>query len=488
MMDLDRARDRVREAGGKDLCERLDHLDAVRMNVPAPLPNTLSPPDADTTPDYDVAMAGGGLSLLLAPMLAERGLRVAVFDRARIGQAHREWNGSFAEVDALVRSGVVRADDVPSLIVAQYDHGVCRWHEGGSYPVSRVLDMAVDAGALLRLARERSEERGVHLFDEHPVLALSAGPRSVALSLGGKHGTRTVTARVVIDARGVSSPSATADLICPTVGGVIDGLRQGDDDLAINPRVGEILATTEHVQEGRQHIWEAFPGRAGETTVYLFYYDLADRVGPGSLLRLYARFFEQLPHYKEGDHRLVRPTFGYIPGWSRLTPAPRPSTPRVVLVGDAAARHSPLTFCGFGNTVRGLAATVERVMAELEGTSTVAQDAPIHSGTGALARMMATPPTEPHRAHELNALLDTAFSVLHDLGDDAYGALLRDEMLPRDFVRFLHKTSLKRPQVYRDVIGGFGLVNVGRWGANIARQWWASPKSSAPRLFGPRSF
>jgi lycopene cyclase CruA len=72
-MDLDRARDRVREAGGQDLCERLEHLDAVRVNVPAPRPDSLSPPDADTIPDYDVAMAGGGLSLLLAPMLAERG-------------------------------------------------------------------------------------------------------------------------------------------------------------------------------------------------------------------------------------------------------------------------------------------------------------------------------------------------------------------------------------------------------------------------------
>lgn len=459
------------------MCERLEHLDAMRVSLPQPADQSVQVPDPDATPDYDVAMVGGGLSLLLAPMLADIGLRVAVFDRAKIGQAHREWNGSHAEVDALAASGIFRREELESLVVARYDYGVCRWHEGGSYPVSHVLDMAVDAGGLLRLTRQRCEERGVHLHDFHSLAAMSPGPDSVALRLRDAHGdvARTVTAKVAIDARGASSPFATADLVCPTVGGVLRDLREGDDDRAMNPRVGDILATTDHVEDGRQHIWEAFPGRSGETTVYLFYYDLSDRVGPGSLMRLYARFFERLPDYKDGDAKVVRPTFGYIPGWSRLTPAPRPTSPRVVLVGDAAARHSPLTFCGFGNSVRSLTPTVERIVEAVEGRGArEPEDAAIHAGTGALARMMASPPSSPHRAHELNALLDTAFSVLHEMGDEAYGALLRDEMATGELIRFLHRTSLKRPQVYRDVFTTFGLANVGRWSANVLREWMAT--------------
>lgn len=477
MNDWQLARDRVRDAGGDELCERLEHLDAMRASLPQPSQPAIEAPDAGVAPDYDVAMVGGGLSLLLAPMLAERGLKVAVFDRARIGAAHREWNGSDAEVEALRQSGLFEPGELESLVVARYDYGVCRWHEGGSYPVARVLDTAVDAGGLLSLVRERCERRGVHLFDGHGLAAMSAGENAVALRLRRREGAGTsdVTARVVIDARGASSPYATADLVCPTVGGVLSGLREGDDDKAMNPRVGDILATTDHVEEGRQHIWEAFPGRPGETTVYLFYYDLSERVGPGSLMRLYARFFDRLPDYKDGEAQMLRPTFGYIPGWSRLVPAPRPTSPRVVLVGDAAAKHSPLTFCGFGNTVRSLEPTVDRIVTTVErGRSQDLDDAPIHAGTGALARMMATPSTDPRRAHELNMLLDAAFSVLHELGDEAYGALLRDEMMPGEFIRFLHRTSLKRPQVYRDVFTTFGLARVGKWSANVLREWIGS--------------
>src|SRR4051812_28298278 len=91
------ARSRVREAGGDELCERLEHLDATR-GAPRRAPAlgaepALRSPDRGARPDFDAVIAGGGLSLLLAPLLAARGLRVAVFDRATVGAAHREWNG-----------------------------------------------------------------------------------------------------------------------------------------------------------------------------------------------------------------------------------------------------------------------------------------------------------------------------------------------------------------------------------------------------------
>jgi lycopene cyclase CruA len=454
--------------------ERLEHLDATRTRR-ARDDDAPKAPDRGASTDCDVALVGGGLSLLVAPALAARGLRVRVFERNTAAVAHREWNASARELTALVRGGVLSDDELRNVVIARYREGFCRWHEGGTYAVTQVLDHAVDAGALLAIVRRRAEALGVGFEDAHTLVGCAEGPDAIAMRFRtGGGALREASARVMIDARGASSPWATADLICPTVGGVLTGLAEGSERHEIDPAVGEILVTTEHVEDGRQHIWEGFPGRPGEVTVYLFYYDRVEAVGDGSLLRLYARFFETLPRYKRGDVRLVRPTFGYIPGWSRLTPAPKGPSPRVMLVGDAAARHSPLTYCGFGATLRSfsrVADAVARAVGEgrLNGLDGALHDTALHAGTGALAHMIASPPREPSRAGELNRLLDAAFSTLHAMGDARFAALLRDEMNVTDFVRFLHTTSLRHPRVYPEVFRVLGAMGVTRWGASIAR-------------------
>ena len=477
-MNTDEARARVRAVAGPELLERLQHLDATRTRAPVDDRPPARAPDRGAAVDCDVALVGGGLSLLYAPVLAALGVRVHVFDRGRAGATHREWNASDPELAALVTMGVVTADELAGLIIARYREGFCRWHQGGTYPVTGVLDRSVDAGALLALVRRRAESLGVVFHDGWALTGHATGERSVALRFADAAGAACeVVARLMIDARGAASPSATADLICPTVGGVFTGLAQGGAPDEIDPAVGEILVTTEGVEAGRQHIWEGFPGRPGETTVYLFYYDKRERVGDGSLVDLYARFFATLPRYKRGDAVLQRATFGYIPGWSRLSPAPRPPSPRIVLVGDAAARHSPLTYCGFGATLRSVQAASARVAAALAAETValdpVVHDTPLHHGTGALAHMIASPPQSPAQAQALNGLLDAAFGTLHAMGDAAYGRLLRDEMSGGEFFRFLHATSRRRPEVYGWVFRVMGAAGVGRWGAGVMRGLWS---------------
>ena len=370
-----------------------------------------------------------------------------------------------------------------------------------------VLDCAVDAPRLAREVRLRAEARGVRFIDGHSVVAHRAGPCGVRLWLEPRDGgaVRELSARLMVDARGASSPyAAAADLVCPTVGGVLGGLDEGSAPDQIDPTVGQILATVEHAVRvpasdpsaapgaramQRQHIWEAFPGHPGETTVYLFYYAPSAAVAPGALLSLYARFFEQLPRYKRGAAKLLRPTFGYIPGWSRLTTGPAPLEPRVMLVGDAAARHSPLTFCGFGSMLRSFRGAAQRIVEALARDdrsgapiAPAVLDAPIHAGTGALARMMASPP--PGAA--LNALLDAAFGSLAEMGDAAYGALLRDEMSAAEFVSFLHRTSMRRPRVYADVFRTLGVGAVGRWGVGLVGQLLSAAVARAPAAVGAR--
>jgi lycopene cyclase CruA len=472
--DLARARSLVAEAGGPALLERLDALEAARALGPR-APDVARPVDAGEALDADVILAGGGLSLLLAPALARLGARVVVVDRHRAGEAHREWNASAAELRPLIAEGLVDEATLDALVVARYRHGVCRWHGGGSYPVNGVLDHAVDAGPLLRRVRAVAEARGVRVLDHHAIVAEHGGPHGVRVRLKGPSGPTELSARLLVDARGASSPYASADLLCPTVGGVLEGLTNGDAPDELDPTVGDILATIDGVDEGRQHIWEGFPGRAGETTVYLFYYADRTRVAPGSLLALYARFFATRPRYKRGDARLVRPTFGYIPGWSRLTPAPAPTMPRIALFGDVAARHSPLTYCGFGAMLRSFRPSADRIAALLDAPAAtharplgpLLPDASIHGGTGALSAMMSRPSTDPRRAHDLNRLLDAAFSTLHTLGDGPYRALLQDAMEPRAFLDFLLKTARIRPQVYRDVFAILGVSPTLRWAARV---------------------
>jgi len=472
-MNVADARARVRESGGVDLLERLDHLDAHR-NEHAPENDAPPRPELDAATDFDVVIVGGGLWSILAPVLAAGGARVAVFDRSRIGVAHREWNASRPELEALIAAKLFSADELDRLIVARYDHGICRFHGGGTYAVHGALDCAVDAGPLLAHARELAEQRGVSFFDFHSLDSHSSGRTAVRLKFIDKAGQiRTVTSKLMVDARGAASPYATGDLVCPTVGGVLRGLAEGTADTEMNPRVGEILATIDPIEKGRQHVWEAFPGRAGETTVYLFYYARSDE--NASLAELFARFFATLPNYKHGTAELVRPTFGFIPGWSRLTKAPRPPDPRVVLVGDAAARHSPLTYCGFGATLRSLGPASRSILETLDQRKitlkNVMDDPPVHTLTGALAHMLASRAFE---GDSVNELLDAAFRTLHEMGDDAYGALLRDEMRPAAFVEFLRKTAATHPAVWGKIMRGLGLGVVGRWSLGLARTFAAS--------------
>ncbi len=461
----------VRDAGGAELAERLAHLDRLRDVASV---STRSPPapSAGCSVEFDVILAGGGLWSLLAPVLAARGLSVAVVERARAAAAHREWNASGPELEALVRAGLFTAQELSELVVARYDYGVCRFHGGGSYPVTGVLDHAVDAGPLLARARALAERRGVTFLDGHEVLSHASGVSAVRV-LARRTGEpsappREITARLLVDARGAASPYATADLVCPTVGGVLRGLVAGDAPDEMNPRVGDILATVDPVVDGRQHVWEAFPGRAGETTVYLFYYARAhERV---SLAELYADFFETLPRYKRGPITLQRPTFGLIPGWSRLSPGPRAPGPRVVLVGDAASRHSPLTYCGFGATLRSLAPAAEAISRGIHGPprelGCVVDDAPVHSLTGALAHMMAS---RSFHGDELNGLLDAAFGALSEMGNARYASLLRDELSPGGVVQFLRRTAARHPAVWGKVVRGLGVGPAGRWSLGVAR-------------------
>lgn len=453
---------------------------------------------------FDVVLAGGGLSLIYAAALGQAGRKVAVFDRRAIGCGHREWNISRAELAPLTQSGLFTADEVAALIRQQYRVGLCRFGGGADHLVRDVLDCVVDAEALLVALREKAQAAGVTLIPHHGLVGYrpqAAGVRVAIAPVADPLRRRDLSARLLIDALGAQSPHAAFDLLCPTVGGVMDDLILGSARDELDPSLGEILVTTEGVEGGEQHIWEGFPTpgeRAAfpmqaaasdrppgppsrQMTVYLFYYQRSGRIedriqaGEQPLFSLYERFFATLPRYKRGALRLLRPTYGYIPGYTRLRPMPASPGDRVFLVGDAAARHSPLTFCGFGSMIRsflpisqGLTQALSDGDLSQERLAALWTEPPALKVMGGLTLMM-MPPASLGAAGMvkdpdwINRLLDTAFGVLAGFGQEPYAAFLQDRVDAETFTRFMFATAKQQPSVYRQAFSHLSPSEITAW-------------------------
>ena len=264
--------------------------------------------------------------------------------------------------------------------------------------------------------------------------------------------------------------------------------------------MGEILASTEGVEERRQHIWECFPGprraggEGGRAAVYLFYYCEPDTLGERPLFELYERFFRLRSRYKRGDAaRLSKATYGYIPAYTRLSPTPTAPSDRVILVGDAAGRHSPLTFCGFGSMIRSfrpvgdaLRDRLERDRLSRRSLASVWTEPPCLRLVGALALMMipfgergASGPARGDMTRqgpdEINRLLDVAFRTLAGMGQGTYAQMVRDEIGVRDFREFMLRTARLRPTIYREVFQHLTPPEIAVWSAQLAgltaRSW-----------------
>ena len=102
--------------------------------------------------------------------MARYGYRVLLFDRGEVGCAHREWNISRDELRALVEVGFCGWDDLRDVIMAEYDSGVVRFYAGPGEQATElwmpdILNVALDANALLRLARRKLEAAGGVVLD-----------------------------------------------------------------------------------------------------------------------------------------------------------------------------------------------------------------------------------------------------------------------------------------------------------------------------------
>jgi lycopene cyclase CruA len=536
------------EMGALDHLERIQRLDAtwdaIRNNPLAdgrPSPASANavylqtniqdrvPWRCESKRDFDLIYAGGGLGLIHAAVIARRyGYRVLLFDRGEVGCAHREWNISRAELARLVAAGFCDWAELADVIMAEYERGVVRFHaaNGDAHELSMrdVLNVALDAGALLRLARRKLEAAGGVVLDGRlfrRVETNTTGALRVEVELapegaGGQPGaaaSERYRARLLLDGMGSSSPLALRRFggqpfaaVCPTVGTVATGFVAGCAPDQHNPRVGDILISVADAQRGQQYMWEGFPGRGDDLTVYLFYYDtirgwgigdegwgapsFASHLPPPNLMQLFEDYFALLPTYKlpGSAFRHLKPVYGYIPARHSLRRQEAPLLRGVLPIGDSAAQQSPLTFCGFGAHIRNLGRTTALLDEALRNNLLEPQHLrPISSYQAnvslnwVFSRFM-----QPWRTPgDVNALQNIFLAVLGELGEDLAQRFFRDQMRWSDYHRMVLGMFRHHPQIVVKAWHVLGPDGIRRWIADYLAYSGAALLAAAGRRLGP---
>lgn len=460
---------------------------------------------------FDIIYAGGGLNLLNAAVMTRRyGLRVLVFDRFTVGAVHREWNISREELRELLEVELLTQDELESVIQREYHAGLVRFHSqhiqvpAAELHLKGVLDVAVDAEKLTSLCmkkildHQRSGLPNVVLNNTTFVRCTVQPSSGVTVDVTSTPGQqRSFAARLLIDGMGSTSPIACQlncgrpfSLVCPTVGTVARGYKQGNAPGAVDPDAGEVLVTTEDAYNGRQLIWEAFPGAGDQVAIYLFHY--AEAGTAIDLLELFDRFFEQLPSYKDTSAvEIIKPVYGFIPaGYNIALPwQKKPKVlayDRVLSLGDAAAFQSPLTFCGFGSYVRNLRRITTLLALALQANCLQAADLNqirASEAVPAVARafskfMIAKPPrTEP--AWQVNETLNVFCRILNDLGPQVTSNFFKDRIGWLDYTRLVLKTPVYYPYIYRLAFSTLSLAE----GIGWVTSWLQLGRQSAGFVF-----
>src|SRR5579859_3126675 len=300
-------------------------------------------PSLPKTDTFDIIYAGGGLNLLNAAVMTLRyGLRVLVFDRFTVGAVHREWNISREELRELLDVGLLTTDELETVIQREYEDGIVRFHSANiatppaELHLKNVLDVAIDADKLTALCLQKilshqpSSGQANIVLDGTTFVRCAVQPtRGVTIDVTDKASEQhSYGARLLIDGMGSTSPIACQlncgkpfSLVCPTVGTVARGYKQGEAPDAVSTTVGEVLVSTEDVRNGRQLIWETFPGADDQVAIYLFYYaETGNNAQAVDLLALFNDFFALLPSYKDTSSvEIVKPVYGFIPAGYNIT-------------------------------------------------------------------------------------------------------------------------------------------------------------------------
>jgi lycopene cyclase CruA len=447
--------------------------------------------------EFEIIYAGGVVGLLHAATIACRyQRRVLVFDEGAVGQTMRDWNISDDDLRALERAGLFTREEIEAAVVNRYRSGFVKFHDKGSRVktpplwIDGVLDIAVESNRLLALASaklEASETDSALIGGLRFVRCYVQPDRVVVEAQDTRTGKRSLfAARLFVDATNTGSlvsrqlnDAHSITHVCPTVGTVSRGFTRGTETGQVDFTVGEILVSNEDARDHRQLIWEGFAGSPArdEYTTRLFFYDAVNSPADKSLLALFERYFEQLPSYKRtgAQWRVVKPVFGHTPAFNaqRLSDHRRRTAEnRVLLIGDAAGRVSPLTFNGFGAHVRALRSqthlTELALKADLLDASSLSEinaRAPRVAQLTSLAEFLR--PTAKSAPSTVNETLNAVMAALHSLDERVRRELFQDRMSFSALKRLLSRTAKLYPRIFQRVREHLGARGTFWWLANI---------------------
>ena len=456
---------------------------------PKPPPIVRRAPDIQR-PDstWDIIVVGGALGALNAAMMAQLGYKVALVERIKFGRMNREWNISRSELQTLVDVGLLSQAELESVIAREYKDNFNLFFSGNNPACARapvlhtptVLNIAMDCDRLLQLCGEKLTAAGGQIFErtEFEQAFLETDRITVQVRNLETAQEMHLQSRLLIDAMGTTSRIAQQitigkafDSVCPTIGGVIKG---GFEAGVWDSNYGEPLFTNGDISRGRQPIWEMFPGKGDDLTIYLFHYHQIEPDNPGSLLELYEDFFTCLPEYRRcnvDDLEWRKATFGYIPGrFSRNAADRRPGYDRVLSIGDAAAFNSPLVFTGFGSLVRNLPRVTHLLHTVLEldlltgenlGKINAYQDN--LAATWIFSRGMMARPQSRLQPQWVNSTLNTFFGVLATEPSKLVDDFIKD----RGSWSFMNQTTLqagwRNPRIPWWIVQAIGLKGLLAW-------------------------
>ena len=437
---------------------------------------------------YDLIYIGGALGVIHAAVMANLGYKVLLIERLSFGRMNREWNISRSEFQGLIDLGLFTQTEFESLIAREYEDGFNKFFDANNplnakAPVLHtptVLNIAIDSEQLLRACGEKLLAVGGVIQDETEFQWAEIGDDRVDVKIQHRQTLekQIVSGRLLVDAMGTASPIAwqlnggrAFDSVCPTVGAsVSSGFTPG----VWNSQCGDVLYSHGDISRGRQLIWELFPGREDELTIYLFHYHQVHPDNPGSLLEMYEDFFSILPEYRRCKLDQLtwrKPTFGYIPGYFSVRNSDRTvAFDRLVSIGDAASLQSPLIFTGFGSLVRNLPRLTELLHTALKHDLLKAkhlnQIRAFQSNiavTWLFSKGMMVPTGKWIPPARINAMLNTFFGVLEQESPEVAESFIKDRCSWLTFNSMALKAAWKNPSLLLWIWQLAGFKDIFRW-------------------------
>jgi lycopene cyclase CruP len=402
---------------------------------------------------FDVAIAGGTLGILLGAALVKQGFRVALIERGVLRGRAQEWNISRSDLDIFVELELLTPAELERAMVTHCKRSAIRFPGAQPIWVEGVLDIGIEPIYLLAVLKEKFLLYGGQLFENTPFVGATIHPNGV--QVGG------ITCRLLVDAMGHVSPitqqarnGQKPEGICLVVGSCAQGFVANDE--------ADLIASFTPIINQCQYLWEAFPAKDGRTT-YLFTYVDTDRERP-SLEALFEDYLQLLPDYQGTALealQIERSLFGLFPAFQSGGIGSR--FERILAVGDSSGSQSPLSFGGFGAMVRHLKRLTFGIRESLWWDCLESIDLdrlqPYQPNLAVTWLFQKTMCVEVHQKidpEQVNRLLSAVFIQMESLGPEVLRPFLQDVVQFPALTKTLLRLAIAEPSLVAGIVAQVG--------------------------------